>query len=691
MKLIPGNGYYDYLLQVGEHKQDMGLRIDILQGDVWLPASSAFIPCSATASAGSNYTYTVTSISYTSTLFTGPTTIDSATVTMMPWETQASSQSGTSTSSTIELTVSMIEPVFGRSCASIGVYDLLESAYAAFIDIYTSLEVSVDDATSYLKVYLSDILVSGVWAVDNFIMSFKSPKLETLEFSNVPFVYANFSNVGVGSLAVGISQSENGFKNNFISNFVINGLIGSNSYSLALGANNSTYPQLILGGVDKSLIFNDPDSQDNSSSKMALFDFIPVQDESGMYISENGGLSTTVPAFPIYSWGVTSSSSGQSITFSPSYNDRTRIANYPKPALLDSRHNYNFIPYSTLVELAIELNAYYSSDLGIWLADCSVGDTGTIDMYLGNYTVHMAISNFLNPALVNNTNLVFSSGDPACYLTFLPDYYLGYSLMGTPLLKNIYLAIDNENRQLGISQLQDQLKDTENSSSQGTHVIGNGILHMDVETVRAPKTSFEEDQKAAEVPTAESHFSHGVTPLSQQQLSRTMTITTSTTVDESRVSAYKTVVTVSNVFSSATATSEPEFYAIESGTIPFAQKFVTVTSLTLTIPTNVVFTDTSVQSTEVYISGGEVFLQTNESNGADTQTKKTQSTETDSTFYAFSSLVVSKISSNRVSGAGSHVQPPSLLYFEASSGEMHYGLKVAGYFSALVLCVAVLF
>ena len=585
----------------------------------------------------------------------------------------------------------MVDPVFGRACASIGVYDLLGSAYAAFIDIYTSLEVTVDNATSYLKVYLSDILVTGIWAVDNFAMSFRSPKFETLEFSNVPFVYANFSNVGVGSLALGISQSDNGFKYNFISNFVINGLISSNSYSLALGANNGTYPQLILGGVDKSLIYSDPKNNENPDSKMALFDFIPVQDESGMYINDNGGLSTTAPAFPVYGWGVTSSSTGQSVVFSSYYNARTEIASYPKPALIDSRHNYNFIPYSTLVEIAIELNAYYSSDLGIWLADCSVGDTGTIDLYLGNYTIHMAISNFLNPALVKGTSLVFSSGDPACYLTFLPDYYLGYSLMGTPLLKNIYLAIDNENRQMGISQLQDQLKDADIVVSETTQVQRSEILDVDIETsVGDEQTSSEMDQKAVETTAAESHFSHGVTPLSQQELSRTMTVTTSTTISGSYVSTYKTVVTVSNVFTSVSATGDPEFYAIESGTIPFAERFTTVTSLTLTIPNYVVFTDTSVQSTEVYISGGEVFLQTNGSNGGDTQAKKTHSTETDSTIYAFSSLIVSKVSSSRSSGAGSRVHAPGLLRFEASR-EMYHGLKLAGYFSALVLCVAVLF
>lgn len=690
VRFVSGNNYFDYLLQVGGQKQELGLRLDVLEGEVWLPASTAFIQCSATSK--SSYSRTYTTITY-------ETDLDSYTSlsgTQLTSLTTADSSLASSSSSSFAYTVPMVETVYSRSCASIGVYHILDSIYAAFIDIYNNVEVSLEDATTYMRAYLSEILVSGVWAVDTFIMTFRSPTLETLEFANVPFVYANFSDVGVGSLALGISPASYGYKYNFISNFVINGLISTNSYSLALGAYNSTYPQLLLGGIDKNLIYDDP--QSSSSPLMALFDFVPVFDESGLYVP-GGGLTNTVPAFPIYGWGVTSSVTGQSVVFSSSYNDRTEIADYPKPAIFDSRHNYNFIPYSTLVQIAIELDAYYSSDLGIWLADCSVGNAGTIDMYLGNYTIHMAISNFLNPAIVNNTNLVFSSGDSACYLTFLPDYYMGYSLMGTPLLKNIYLAIDNENRKMGISQLQDQLKDMSIDTSKATRVEqNNGVPLNDVASTDTQSIHFghstidDKELSSSETDATQTQITHGVSSFSHQQLNRTMTITTSTTVDGSRVSAYKTVVTASNVFQSETTTKEREFYAIESDVIPFAQRFASATSLTLTIPKYMVFTDTSVQSTEVYISDGEVYLQTNDgANGGGTGVKKTQSTETETTIYAFSSLVVSKVSSSKSSGAGSRMHVPTLLHFETSKGGLYHGLRVAGFFSFLVLCVIVFF
>lgn len=644
---------FDYIVQVGENKQQIGLRLDLVQGDVWLPAASAFQNCNATTTKETTTLNLGLSYSHTSLQTTFQTLI-----------TKTQDSSVTVFTSTIEATsinVNMVDSVFVESCAIFGVYNLIDSLYSSFYDIYSQLTVSLGNAIYSSSIYISEIFVSGFWAIDSFTLAYGYGKqVETIELFDVPFVYSNFSNVGVGSLALGSSQTNYSFSNNFISNFVINNLIKTNSYSLALGNHQKSDPILLLGGVDLNLINTNNNESLVDKQSMALFDFIPVLDQSKKIVPINDGLTNSIPVFPIFGWGVTSNSTGESITFSSSYNDRIEVSNYPKPAVIDSRHYYNYIPYSTLVEMAIELNAYYSDDIDRWIVDCSVGDTGTIDMYLGGeYVVNIPISNFFLPATFNNTNLAFASGDDACFLAFLPDYRIGYSLMGTPLLKNIYLAVDNENKKLAISPLNSQLD----------------LFDIDINTEIKSETQIQTD-KSSEVTTIQSHakkdFTDYKSNISTELIDRSVSTLSSNDITY-KITKTFTVTHPSTTYLTTSATTYTNnqnityttkthsYFAIESGTIPYAKKFTTVENMTLTIVTSAVFTDTLNQSMEVYISDGEVYLNTNPGLGQTTKehsynSQHSKSIETD--IYAFSSLV-SSISSATLKAAGSNLQIPS--------------------------------
>ena len=658
LKFFQGNNYFfDYIIEVGEPQEQMALRLDLLQGDVWLPATNEFVECSSARSSSLTTTIPVDT-NLIPTITSSETT--SSNVTYLYISLSTSSDYST-------VTVDMVDTVYVQACASSGVYNLLNSLTGSFIDITTNLLTDLANATYYSFVSISGIFLSGNWATDNFILSYLfDNQAVAIEMFDVPFVYANFSNVGVGSLALGSTPDNHVFNYNFISNFVLNNLIKTNSYSLALDAKNSSAPQLILGGINKDFVQDNLSSNENNQS-MALFDFVPVFDETGTIIKSNNGISNSMPVIPIFGWGVTSTTNGDSLIFSSSYNDRYEVSQYPKPAVLDSRHSYNYIPYSTLIEMAIELNAVYSSDLDRWIVDCSVDRSGTMDLHLGNYTIHMPISNFLYPATSNQTNLVFNNGNPACFLAFLPDYRIGYSLMGVPFLKNIYLAVDNENQQIAVSQLKNQLSDLNLDISSRPFSMEVDIENFEkenneIEVKNVNETKVEPKIKKRETTQESDHKTQviGMTTLSAYKntvsLERVETITSSNTI-------YETTVTISDDPFFTKGFTGQSFYAIESGTIPYAKRFVNITDLTLTIPRSIELIDYYSRGTEIYISDDEVYLQTDYQTGTDgdATTMVQRTTDSSTQIYGFSSYV-SSISSRRMSGAGYHVEFPIKFY-----------------------------
>lgn len=665
LNLFPRNGRnFDYVVQIGANDDQVGLRLDIVQGDIWVPASSDFPECTVS----STFVRSTTIDQFTS--FAVPT--DPIETVMTVYTTYPES-TATSTISVTSYVFNMVDSIYYQYCASLGVFDFFSSVTASFLDINNLIITNFQQATSYFQLYINSILVTGEWAMDSLSVSFKNETTtENIKFTGVPFVYSNFSNVGVGSLALGISQNTaHSYKYNFISNFVVNGLIKSNSYSLALSAFNYTSPELILGGVNPSYIYtpenglNRFESPDDRTGLMALLDFVPVYDDTRTVVSANDGNTNTIPAIAMFSWGVTSASSGQSVTFASFYNDRMSTGNYPKAAVIDSRSFYNYIPYSTLISLAVELNAIYSEDSDRWVVDCSVGSTGSIDLNIGNYTVNMPINELLYPATFNNTNLVFTSGNAACYLAFLPDYKLGYSLLGTPFLKNVYMAVDNENNQLAISRLNNYVEESSDDSA-----FDSSLNSSDSKDVSSSSTmeseSITRESNSTSAAFTEFDLQNGYSVLDGMDKTVEYVITSKVTREST---TYSTVITYSNLQEPTRSEDSTigNFYAIESGTIPFARRYASVTGVTLSIPKTIVFTDTLQQSTQAVISDGEIIARTKNivDDGATKGGRSATNTETQ-TNYGFSSLVTA-ITETRTKAAASHVKPPTIFgHHEAS-------------------------
>lgn len=501
---------YDFNVSFGSPEQTLDIRLDIANGVLWVPGAPYFKSCdddSDEEDASTSSTGNPTSTSdYSS-------------------STSTSCPSGYSLYSILE----SLKNSSSYSCSSGGLFHGNKSDDFAYWSLSSDSEVlDVNDASYFESMYSDYIFVSGFWAsdimkasVENFTeyvnsedsdesvlklvrrdrkdesssdIGNKSSTSSTLKSStstlkssesssststaevsipNVKFVYSNASDVSIGSMGLGMGAILTE-KYNFLSGFVKQGLIESNSYSLALNPTNTSKPLLILGGIDTSKYDGD----------LSLYPFIPVLDQSGVILNGTGAVNNILPVIPVTGYGVTSNSSGQSLVFSSTYDDKMSNSSYPKPALLDSRTYYNYIPFSTLIEIAVELNAYYAKSLQSWLVDCNAGISGTVDVYMGNMSISMNISSLLYPATDDNdTALYFLNGDEACLLSLLPDYELGYSVLGTPFLRHTYIAVDNEGRELAIGKAamygestEKKLQQNESSSVNSLYAIESGLI-----------------------------------------------------------------------------------------------------------------------------------------------------------------------------------------------------------------------
>ncbi|GME69730.1 unnamed protein product [[Candida] boidinii] len=409
-------------VQVGSPPQNLTLRLDIGSGDVWLPAEENFSICSPSTTSSA----------------AAPTTSDSSKDETRVLSIDASESIDHSSATSVLYADNV--------CASLGVYDMEDSNSGSYYNVGESLSVgkTTNGSTESFKVLPSFIYLSGHYAEDNFSFPMVlNAHLTDIKGENFVFIDVNNSIVSTGGLGVGIST----IGSNFIDLFIEQGIVDSNSYSLVLNGKDAIYGELIIGAV-RNTDFTD---------SFIEFDFVPMIIEGLDYNSYGlaASYSNEMPIIAISGFGVSSSATNRTVEFSNNYNDELYSGSYPKPIVLDSRSYYNYIPYSTLIDMAVELNAYYAEALDRWVLDCNVGDLGTIDFHFGNYTINIPISEFLTPAYGNNTDtqLQFDNGDNACILSFLPDYYHGFSMFGSTFLRGVVLAVDNENKKIALGRL----------------------------------------------------------------------------------------------------------------------------------------------------------------------------------------------------------------------------------------------
>jgi len=271
-------------------------------------------------------------------------------------------------------------------------------------------------------------------------------------------IVSNESRVVMGGLGLAgktNDQLDNYDNINFLDMLKQNNVINSSSYSLYHKDNLTA--DLVLGGIN----------QDYYTGDFVKFNQVPYLN------SQTNQLEYNYPILPLTSLKV-SSSDGRTAYISTS--------NDTEPVLIDTRSSYNYLPYSMVVALAVQLNAFYSDDIDVWLLKCSVGNlNATVGFQFGNVTIEVPISEMITPAKSSsggdNGNLVFDDGDEACLLLVTPNYYFGYSVLGSPFFKSAYIAVDHESNQIAIAQA--AKVPHKGSSSSSTTTLSNSSSTLD--------------------------------------------------------------------------------------------------------------------------------------------------------------------------------------------------------------------
>lgn len=418
-------------ITLGSNDQPVGLRVDIGQPGIWV-LDNCFSTCSPT-------TQVVT------------TTKDSSTKTMTV--TTTSLQSEVVTYTDTSYTAVYTQPAV---CAERGTYNMNSSSSGKYYNVASGQSGEQD----YVSLLFSNFVQVGGFYVEDILTT------ETLDSKiNVSaiFIDVNDTSLSAGGLGLATHPEQDGFLDRLVDEEYIN----SSSYSLALSL-NSSYGELILGGIDTSR-FQGP---------LVQFPFIPLLDPAALV---SNGWTNDLPIVPFSGMSI-ENSEGKVVRLSESYSDGISSGSYPKPVILDSRTYYSYLPYSTLVSLAIQLNAYYSASLSRWLVDCDIRNAGVeLLFHFGNLTINTPLSRSLRNALDHEGgNLFFENGNPACFLTFLPDYFIGFAMLGTPFLENVYLAVDNEARNIAMAQVQSltsstKLKRDESTSASAAFTSGLSV------------------------------------------------------------------------------------------------------------------------------------------------------------------------------------------------------------------------
>lgn len=303
----------------------------------------------------------------------------------------------------------------------------------------TSLEeveptrIGVSNGDPYDLPYLNAIDAAGVFDTGN--VSFLTSEDKIVNLANFTFIDVDKTNVFVGG--IGLAGSKSGLS--FLDSLVSNNYLISPGYSVRYGYNGNTSEsslraEVILGGVDKNHI----------SGQFLAFDIPDVFGE-GFPIEKMDAIEDLVlPILPLKDISVTNQKNGVSISLKEN--------NEVMPILLDPRTNYNILPLDVIINLALQTNAYYSSEIRRWIVECDAINLvdASVDFTFGNLTITVPLQKLISKS---GFGLKFSNQRDACILNVLPTSFSGYVSLGISFLTSVYLAVDNKGGQIAIAQV----------------------------------------------------------------------------------------------------------------------------------------------------------------------------------------------------------------------------------------------
>ncbi|CUM46085.1 uncharacterized protein AC631_03374 [Debaryomyces fabryi] len=420
---INDDGYY-YNTNMSMGNEEMGLRLDLIQPEVWVMNNKDFYDCSY---------------------------IDE-------WYASEVSEYGSS----MPALVTDASQYVATACAQQGAYSMESGSSGS---IASPTKSNVYNNQPYSIPYLNSINVSGVFATDNF--SFIISDSKKISLKDFTFVNADEANVLVGGLGLAGNPTGSGF----LDSLVANDIIGSVGYSLWFNNysdSKNAVAELIPGMVDNKYYSGD------------FFEFDIPDHEASQYSLEDSTLidNLKLPILPLSDVEVENQNDHKTLSLK---SDSQNFA-----VLLDSRTVFNYLPLYMIVNLAIQTNASYSSEVNRWVVECDQISNlnATLNFKFGDLRVKVPLDDFLISASYNNRNLTFATGKRACYLSFLPSSVSGFTALGIPFLRAIYLAVDYEGGKIAVANSNHNLdvKIEDYSNTKKVEHYSTSLAHLESET-----------------------------------------------------------------------------------------------------------------------------------------------------------------------------------------------------------------
>lgn len=320
------------------------------------------------------------------------------------------------------------DPLFlATACAENGVYTTETK------NMPSATIPGLTNGQTYTVPNLDSIEAIGKFETDN--ITFALGNNQELELGNFSFVSVDETNLWTGGLGLAGNPTGSGL----LDSLVDRGIIKSASYSLwfsELDESGNGMCEVLLGAVDKNYFEGD----------FYSFNMIPYAGGRSDDYTDQLARGLRLPTLLLTDIQVKNQNSKDQISL---LSDKQSI-----PVLLESRTMYSYLPIEALINLAIQLDAVYNSDVDEWIVECDkLYDVNALLVFsFGNLDIDLPLSEFISNATYNSQDLTFSNGKQACYLMVLPCSEQGFSSLGLPFLRKAYIALDNEGQRIAIAK-----------------------------------------------------------------------------------------------------------------------------------------------------------------------------------------------------------------------------------------------
>lgn len=378
--------------------------------------------------------------------------------------------------------------VRATDCGRYLMYTTAESPSAPLATV-----ANVSNGLPWSIAYVDRINATGEWTtIQN--LTVDSVNGVSVLLNNMTIGDADSTNVVVGGFGLASGPEGSGF----LDSLVGQGFIGRSAYSLFFHGLNA---DLIPGVVDSSLFDGD----------FISYDILPHVGSEGKDTTLVNRLShMTFPTVLLQDVSVRNTATNQIQSLMSGTGSSSDI-----PVILHTRSSYLYLPLDIIVNLAIQTNAVYISDLSNWIVGCDLinGSNAQLEFSFPDLTIKVPIRNILSNAYDDDYNqIVFSDGSRACYLNVVDNTGTGVTSLGLPFLSQVYMAVDNVSGKVALGQANNNLL----SSSAASASTASSSSSSSSST--APKTTLQSLQNLFQSQSTYAYFENSSIPYATYHL-----------------------------------------------------------------------------------------------------------------------------------------------------------------------------